>query len=155
MTPSTLNNHQTSDVTAASIPTAPFKRAYPQMIYLDYQATTPCDPAVVDGMMPYFSEVFGNPHSRSHAFGWDGEDAVQTARAQVADLIGADGKEIVFTSGATEANNMAIKGVARFYRGQKNHIITAMTEHKCVLDSCRHLTEEGFQVTYLPVDGGA
>ena len=121
-------------------------------IYLDLQATTPTDPRVVDRMMPFMLQQFGNPHSRTHYYGWEAEGAVEVARQQVAELIGADLKDIVFTSGATESNNIAIKGVARFYRSAKNHIITTQTEHKCVLDSCRALEEEGFQVTYLPVD---
>ena len=120
-------------------------------IYLDYQATTPCDPRVVQAMLPYFTEHFGNPHSRNHAYGWKAEEAVEKARAQVAALIGADEKEIVFTSGATESNNLALKGVAHFHKDRKNHLITVVTEHKCVLDSCRHLELEGFNVTYLPV----
>lgn len=120
-------------------------------IYLDYQSTTPVDPRVLEAMLPYFTEKFGNPHSRSHAYGWEAEDAIETARSQVAALIGADPKEIVFTSGATESNNMAIKGVAKFYKDKKNHIITLATEHKCVLDAARHLEEEGFKVTYLSV----
>jgi cysteine desulfurase len=120
-------------------------------VYLDYQATTPTDRRVVEAMLPYFTEMFGNPHSRSHAYGWDAEGAVETARAQIAHLIGANAKEIIFTSGATESNNLALKGVARFYKDRKNHIITCVTEHKCVLDSCRHLELEGFEVTYLPV----
>ncbi len=120
-------------------------------VYLDYQATTPCDPRVLEKMLPYFSEKFGNPHSRSHAYGWAAEEATEVAREQVADLIGADAKEIIFTSGATESNNIAIKGVAHFYKDKKNHIITVQTEHKCVLDSCRHLEQEGFTVTYLGV----
>ncbi|MGH6717839.1 MAG: IscS subfamily cysteine desulfurase [Alphaproteobacteria bacterium] len=120
-------------------------------IYMDYQATTPCDPRVLEAMLPYFTEKFGNPHSRSHTFGWDAEEAVETARAQVADLIGADPRDIVFTSGATESNNLALKGLAGFYRDRKDHIITLKTEHKCVLDSCRHLEQEGLKVTYLPV----
>lgn len=120
-------------------------------VYLDYQATTPCDPRVLEKMLPYFSEKFGNPHSRSHAYGWTAEEAGEVAREQVADLIGADAKEIIFTSGATESNNIAIKGVAHFYKDKKNHVITVQTEHKCVLDSCRHLEQEGFEVTYLPV----
>jgi len=120
-------------------------------IYLDYQATTPMDGRVLEKMLPYFTEKFGNPHSRSHAYGWEAEAACDLAREQVADLIGANEKEIVFTSGATESNNIAIKGVARFYKDQKNHIITPVTEHKCVLDSARHLQQEGFEVTYLPV----
>jgi len=122
-----------------------------KVIYLDYQATTPCDPRVLDKMIPYFTEHFGNPHSRSHAYGWEAEEAVETARAQVAHLIGANPKEVIFTSGATEANNLALKGVLHFYKDTKNHIITTVTEHKCVLDSCRHLEEQGFEVTYLPV----
>jgi cysteine desulfurase len=109
------------------------------------------DPRVFDAMKPYFTNVFGNPHSRSHAYGWEAEAAAEKARESVADLIGTSSKEIIFTSGATESNNLAIKGVARFYKDKKNHIITAVTEHKCVLDTCRHLEREGFKVTYLPV----
>lgn len=122
-----------------------------QPIYLDYQATTPCDPRVVDKMLPYFTEKFGNPHSRNHAYGWEAEEAVEVAREQIAAIIGADAKEIIFTSGATESNNLAIKGVAQFYKGKRDHIVTVVTEHKCVLDTCRHLEQEGFKVTYLPV----
>lgn len=122
-----------------------------KQIYLDYQATTPCDPRVVEKMLPYFTEVFGNPHSRNHPHGWSAEDAVEKSRTQVASLIGADSREIIFTSGATESNNLALKGVSGFYHDKKNHIITCVTEHKCVLDSCRHLEQEGFSVTYLPV----
>lgn len=120
-------------------------------VYMDYQATTPMDPRVVASMMPYFTEKFGNPHSRSHAFGWEAEEAVDIARGQIASLINTSEKEIIFTSGATESNNIAIKGVARFNKDQKNHLITVVTEHKCVLDSCRQLEQEGFEVTYLPV----
>lgn len=120
-------------------------------VYLDNQATTPVDPRVLDAMMPYFKEKFGNPHSRSHSYGWDVEDDVEAARADVAEIIGADPKEIIYTSGATESNNLAIKGVARFYGDRKRRIVTVLTEHKCVLDSCRHLQQEGFEVTYLPV----
>jgi cysteine desulfurase len=120
-------------------------------IYLDYQSTTPTDPRVVDAMLPYFTQKFGNPHSRSHSFGWEAEAAVEEARSEIARLIGASEKEIIFTSGATESNNMAIKAVGRFYKDKKNHIITVTTEHKCVLDSCRHLEKEGFRITYLPV----
>ncbi|KAJ3177202.1 cysteine desulfurase [Gaertneriomyces sp. JEL0708] len=123
----------------------------PRPIYLDMQATAPMDPRVVDAMLPYMTQYYGNPHSRTHQYGWESEEAVELARKQVASLIGADPKEIVFTSGATESNNMSIKGVARFYKSKKNHIITTQTEHKCVLDSCRVLQEEGFEVTYLPV----
>lgn len=120
-------------------------------VYLDVQATSPVDPRVLDAMLPYFVGSFGNAHSRTHAYGWESEAAVETAREQVASLIGADAKEIIFTSGATESNNLAIKGVARFYGKRKRHIVTTQTEHKCVLDSCRHLETEGFEVTYLPV----
>ncbi|KAF1927522.1 cysteine desulfurase [Didymella exigua CBS 183.55] len=122
-------------------------------IYLDMQATTPTDPRVVDAQLPFMTGLYGNPHSRTHAYGWETDKAVEDARVHIADLIGADPKEIIFTSGATESNNMSIKGVARFFKraGKKNHIITAQTEHKCVLDSCRHLQDEGFSVTYLPV----
>ncbi|KAK7988771.1 hypothetical protein PG989_009086 [Apiospora arundinis] len=122
-------------------------------IYLDMQATTPVDPRVLDAMLPFFVGVYGNPHSRTHAYGWESEKAVEEARQNIANLIGADPKEIIFTSGATESNNMSIKGVARFFgrSGKKNHIITTQTEHKCVLDSCRHLENDGFKVTYLPV----
>jgi cysteine desulfurase len=122
-----------------------------QPIYLDYQATTPMDPRVLEAMMPYFTHKFGNPHSRSHAYGWEAEEAVETARGQIAKLIGADDKEVIFTSGATESNNLAIKGVAEFYKDRRNHIVTTVTEHKCVLDTCRHLEQQGFTVTYLPV----
>ncbi|GIC87326.1 IscS subfamily cysteine desulfurase [Aspergillus udagawae] len=122
-------------------------------IYLDMQATTPLDPRVLDAMLPYLTGIYGNPHSRTHAYGWESEKAVEQAREHIAKLIGADSKEIIFTSGATESNNMSIKGVARFFgrSGKKKHIITTQTEHKCVLDSCRHLQDEGFEVTYLPV----
>lgn len=120
-------------------------------IYMDMQATTPLDPRVLDAMMPYYSGLYGNPHSRTHAYGWETEKATDEAREHIAKLIGADSKEIIFTSGATESNNMSIKGVARFYGRTKKHIITTRIEHKCVLDSCRHLQEEGFEVTYLPV----
>src|SRR5215204_2705714 len=122
-----------------------------QPIYLDYQATTPMDPRVLEAMMPYFTHQFGNPHSRSHSYGWEAEEGVEKARGQVAKLIGADEKEVIFTSGATESNILAIKGVADFYKDRRNHIVTTVTEHKCVLDTCRHLEQEGFTVTYLPV----
>ncbi|KAL1709646.1 cysteine desulfurase NFS1 [Schizophyllum commune] len=120
-------------------------------IYLDMQATTPVDPRVLDAMLPYMTDQYGNPHSRTHAYGWEAEKAVEESRKNIADLIGADPKDIIFTSGATETNNMAIKGVARFHKEKKRHIITTQTEHKCVLDSCRKLSEEGFEITYLPV----
>ena len=122
-----------------------------QPIYLDYQATTPMDPRVLEAMMPYFTTKFGNAHSRSHSYGWEAEEGVEKARAQVAKLIGADEKEVIYTSGATESNNLAIRGVAEFYKDRRNHIVTTVTEHKCVLDTCRHLEQQGFEVTYLPV----
>src|SRR5229473_2302749 len=122
-----------------------------QPIYLDYQATTPMDPRVLEVMMPYFTYKFGNPHSRSHSYGWEAEEGVEKARAQVAKLIGADEKEVIFTSGATESNTHAIRGVAEFYKDRRNHVVTTVTEHKCVLDTCRHLEQNGFEVTYLPV----
>lgn len=127
------------------------KNVEPRPLYLDAQATNPMDPRVLDVMLPYLVSYYGNPHSRTHAYGWESEEAVEKARKQVANLIGSDPREVVFTSGATESNNMAIKGVANFYRSKKNHIITTQTEHKCVLDSCRFLENEGFEVTYLPV----
>ncbi|KAI9296804.1 mitochondrial cysteine desulfurase [Neoconidiobolus thromboides FSU 785] len=118
---------------------------------MDVQATTPMDPRVLDAMLPYLTQFYGNAHSRTHQYGWESEKATEKAREYVAKLIGADPKEIIFTSGATESNNIAIKGVARFYKAKKKHIITTQTEHKCVLDSCRVLQEEGFEITYLPV----
>lgn len=122
-------------------------------IYMDYHATTPVDPRVLDAMLPYFNEKFGNAASRSHIYGWTAEEAVSTSREKVAALIGASNpKEIVFTSGATEADNMALKGVAEFYKDKGNHIITTVIEHKAVLDTCKRLEKEGFEVTYLPVD---
>ncbi len=120
-------------------------------IYLDYSATTPCDPRVVDVMIPWLREHFGNPASRSHAWGWEAEAAVETARGHVAELIGADPREIVWTSGATESNNLALKGAAQFYKTKGKHIITVKTEHKAVLDTCRELERQGFEVTYLDV----
>jgi cysteine desulfurase len=120
-------------------------------IYMDHHATTAVDPRVVDAMLPYFSTTFGNPASRNHAFGWAAEEAVEKARAQVADLIGATAKEIVFTSCATESNNLALKGVAEMYREKGNHIVTCVTEHKAVLDPCRQLEKQGVRLTYVPV----
>jgi cysteine desulfurase len=120
-------------------------------IYFDNHATTPCDPRVVDAMIPYLTSEFGNPASRNHAFGWAAQEAVEIAREQVASLIGANAKEIVFTSGATESNNLAIKGAARFLEKKGKHIVTVATEHKAVLDSCHALEREGFEITYLDV----
>ena len=120
-------------------------------VYLDNNATTPCDPRVVEAMIPYFTENFGNAASRNHPFGWAAEEAVDYAREQVAKLVGADPKEIIFTSGATEADNLAIKGVFEMYSSKGNHIITATTEHKAVLDTCKHIEKLGGEVTYLQV----
>jgi cysteine desulfurase len=120
-------------------------------VYLDNNATTPCDPRVVDAMIPYFTDQFGNAASRNHPFGWQAEEAVDYAREQVAKLIGADPKEIIFTSGATEGDNLAIKGVFEMYASKGNHIITANTEHKAVLDTCKHIEKVGGEVTYLQV----
>jgi cysteine desulfurase len=122
-------------------------------IYFDNHATTPVDPRVLDAMIPYFTENFGNAASRNHAYGWTAEDAVEKARKQIASLIGATSKEIVFTSGATESNNLAIKGVAEMYAEKGNHIITAATEHKAILDTCKHLEKKGCRITYLPLKG--
>jgi cysteine desulfurase len=120
-------------------------------IYMDNHATTPVDPRVLEAMLPYFTDRFGNAASRNHSFGWQAEEAVEIARKQVADLIGATAKEIVITSGATESDNLAIKGAARMYREKGNHLVTVVTEHKAVIDTCKHLEKDGFQVTYLPV----
>jgi cysteine desulfurase len=129
----------------------PESRPNARPIYLDYQSTTPVDPRVLAAMLPWFTEKFGNPGSVTHAYGREAEVAVERARAQVAELIGAEAREIVFTSGATESNNLALKGAARFHRDDRDHIVTLATEHKCVLESARALEREGFRVTILPV----
>src|SRR6266496_848307 len=121
-------------------------------IYMDNHATTPLDPRVLDAMMPYLTDHFGNAASRNHKFGWEAEQAVEEARKQIAALIGADPREIVITSGATESDNLAVKGVAGMYREKGDHIITCVTEHKAILDTCKHLEKDGFRVTFLPVD---
>ncbi len=140
------------EIMNAEIVQIPTQKSSKMPIFLDYQSTTPVDPRVLSAMLPYFTEKFGNPHSRSHAYGWEAEEATEIARGQVAHLINADAKEIIFTSGATEANNIALKAVGKFYKDKKNHIITVVTEHKCVLDSARHMEMDGFEVTYLPVE---
>lgn len=140
-----------AEQTLDGLPDAGGQNRVAASIYLDNQATTPTDPRVVEAMLPYFSEKFGNPHSSDHSYGWDAEDAVEQARAQVAELVGAEAREIIFTSGATEANNLAIKGAARFHKARKPHVVTCLTEHKCVLESVRRLEREGHPVTFLPV----
>src|SRR5712691_4458935 len=120
-------------------------------IYMDNHATTPLDPRVLEAMMPYLTNRFGNAPSRNHPFGWVAELRLETAREQIAKLIGATAEEIIFTSGATESDNLALKGVGEMYREKGNHIITAVTEHKAILDTCKRLEKEGFRVTYLPV----
>lgn len=124
----------------------------PRPVYLDYQATTPVDNFVLDVMTPYFTRAFGNPHSTSHTYGWEARDAVESARQQLADMINADPREIIFTSGATESNNMAIKGVGRFFAGRKRHMIALKTEHKCVLESLKYMQRHDIDVTWLDVD---
>ena len=129
------------------------RRANQPPVYLDYQATTPCDPRVLEVMLPWFTEKFGNPHSVTHAYGREAEAAVEKARTQLAAIINADPREIVFTSGATESNNLAVKGALRFHRQfGKDHVVTLVTEHKCVIESCRAMEAEGFRATYLPVE---
>ena len=120
-------------------------------IYFDYSSTTPVDPEVLDSMLPFLRGEFGNPASRSHSYGWKAEEAVENARIQVARLVGCDARELVWTSGATESINLALKGAANFYKSKGNHVVTVKTEHKATLDACRELEREGFEVTYLDV----
>ena len=145
---STSNNYNKND---EEIPILKKEIPFKRTIYLDFQATTPIDPEVTNAMLPYMTQKFGNPHSKSHSLGWEAEQAVEEARSQIAELIGANPKEIIFTSGATESNNMALKGLCEFYKDKKKHIICTQIDHKCVLDTCRYLESKGFEVTYLPV----
>lgn len=121
-------------------------------LYFDLQSTTPVDPRVLDKIMYFFTNKYGNPHSSTHSYGWEAEKEIEIARKKIGDVINADSKEIIFTSGSTESNNLVIKGVPSFYKKNKNHIITCQTEHKCILNSCRYMQNKGYQVTYLPVD---
>src|SRR5260370_577165 len=147
-----MSNEMSNSGVVISESTAPLPVGVTLPIYMDNHATTPMDPRVLDAMLPYFGKIFGNAASRNHQFGWEAEQAVDLAREQVAKLIGCTPKEIIFTSGATESNNPPIKGSAEMYREKGNHIITQVTEHKAVLDTCKKLEKMGYEVTYLPVE---
>src|SRR6201989_581460 len=145
-----MSNEMSNNGVVISESTTPLPPGVRLPIYMDNHATSPLDPRVLEAMMPYFTGTFGNAASRNHSYGWEAEQGVEKAREQVAKLIGATAKEVIFTSGATESNNLAIKGIAEMYRERGDHIITEVTEHKAVLDTCKRLEKSGYRITYLP-----